>query len=83
MELIAYDRDKIENIGSYKKTENMRIIDEFIESGLDCAKVEGFTQKRAWSCADSLNKTMVRMKKAGIKALSRKGEVYLVKLETK
>ena len=35
MELIAYDRDKIENIGGYKMTDNMKIIDEFIDSGLD------------------------------------------------
>jgi hypothetical protein len=82
MKLIAYDKNKIKNIGGYKKTENMKIIDEFVDSGLDCVKVEGWTQKYAWRCAWSLNQTIKRLKKSGIRALSRDGEVFLIK-ETK
>lgn len=82
MKLIAYDKKKIKNIGGYKKTENMLIVGEFIESGLDCVKVEGWTQKEAYRCAWSLNQSIGRMKKSGIRALSRDGEVFLIK-ETK
>ena len=83
MKLIAYDKIKIKNIGGYKKTDNMLIVEEFIESGLDCVKVEGWTQKEAYRCAWSINQTIKRMKKSGIRALSRDGEVFIITEESK
>lgn len=46
---------------------------------MDCAKVEGFTHKTADGCATALNQAIKRYNKAGIKAISRKGEVFLIK----
>lgn len=79
MKLIAYDINKINNIGNYKNSENMRLINEFVESDMDCVKVEGWTHAHANSCANSFVQTLKRMKKSGIEVVSRKGEVYLIK----
>lgn len=79
MKLIAYDKKKLDTGVYYTKTNNMRFIEEFANSSMDCAKVEGWTQQDAWSCAASLNSTIKRMGKKNIRAISRKGEVYLLK----
>lgn len=82
MKLVAYDREDINNIGGYKPTANMKLINEFVESDLDCVKVEEWTHKNAWTAAWSLNETIKRMKKNGIKAISRNGEVFIIKEKT-
>lgn len=82
MRLVAYDREKVKNIGGYKMTPNMKIINEFAESNADCVKVEYWTQKHAWVTAQSLNNTMKRMKKTGMRAISRGNEVFMIKEKT-
>lgn len=79
MKLIPYDKAKIEGIMYYKKTDNLKILEEFASSGLDCAKVDEFSNKSAFSCANSLNHSIKRYKFAGIHAISRRGNVYLIK----
>jgi hypothetical protein len=71
---------KKESIGGfYKRTSNMRILDEFIEMGVPAVRLEGFTQGSAYSCSASLRKTITRNRMGGhIKVLVRKGEVYLI-----
>ena len=78
MKLVAYDKKKLK-VDGYTPTANMRFIEEFANSSMDCAKVEGWTQKKAWYCATSLNNTIKRMGKKNIKAISRKNEVFLLK----
>lgn len=80
MRLVAYNKKDLGYRG-YKKTKNQVIIDEFIESGLDCAKLEGWTNKDAGSCATSINISIKRFKKTGIRCISMKGEVYLIREE--
>lgn len=79
MKLIPYDKAKIEGIMYYKKTDNLKILEEFASSGLDCAKVDEFSNKSAFSCSNSLNHSIKRYKFAGIRAISRRGNVYLIK----
>ena len=79
MKLVPYDLKKIEKAKGYRKSENQKIIEEFLESKHDCVKVEGWTQKSAMCCAGSLNKSIERFKLTGARALSRKGEVFLIK----
>lgn len=81
MRLVAYEMSKLMEGPIFTRTKNMEIIEEFVNSGMDCAKVEGFTQKTADSCATSLNLSIKRFNKAGIKAISRKGEVFLIKIK--
>ena len=79
MKLIPYERKKLGATLGYKCSENLRILEEFADSGLDCAKVEGWTAKTAGYSAAALKKSIARYKFAGITAISRKGEVYLIK----
>ena len=80
MKLLAYDVKKLgEHV--YKPTSNMILIEEFINSGIVCAKVEGFTHKNATSCTNSLNQSIRRGKTLNVKAIQRKNEVFLIRLD--
>lgn len=78
MRLIPYDLKKIEP-RMYKRSENLMILEEFQNSGLECAKVERFTQACARYCATSLNNSIKRYKISNTRAIIRKGKVYLIK----
>lgn len=80
MKLVEYDINKIEGAKCYKKSDNLRILEEFIESGMEYAKVEGFNNKTAMHCATSLNTSIKRYNLGGIRAISRKGVCYLIKI---
>lgn len=79
MKLVACKLSDVVAARGLKGTKNLEIIEEFIESGYECAKVEGWTNATAFSAAGSLNRSIQRFNKAGIKAISSKNEVYLVK----
>lgn len=78
MRLIPYDLKKIAP-NAYKKSDNLLILEEFQNSGLECARVEGFTQACARYCATSLNNSIRRYKISNTRAIIRKGKVYLIK----
>ena len=78
MRLIPYDLKKVKP-GMYKKSENLLILEEFQDSGLECARLEGFTQAKARYCASSLNMSIKRYKISNVRAITRKGKVYLIK----
>ena len=66
-------------INFYKKTKWLEIIDEFVNSEMKCAKLEEWDNKSSKSAATALNNSIKRFNKKGIKAIERKGEVFLVK----
>lgn len=66
-------------INFYKKTKWLEIIDEFVNSEMKCAKLEEWDNKSSNSAATALNNSIKRFNKKGIKAIERKGEVFLVK----
>lgn len=57
------------------------ILDEFCNSGLDCVKVEGWEHSSASSCQSALRIAINRYNKHGVKCITQKGEVYLIKTE--
>lgn len=79
MKLTPCNIEEIGGMGYYKKSNNYRILSEFISSGLKAAKVEEFTQKSATSCAASLNASIKRYRMNSIYAIERKGEVFLIR----
>ena len=79
MRLVKYDLNKINNVKGYKKTKNQVIIEEFAASDMDCAKVEDYTTKTSAACAWTLNNAIKRFKIAGIRAISRGDEVFLIR----
>lgn len=80
MRLVPYDLKKIKKVNGYRKSENQKIIEEFLASEHDCVKIEGWAQKTAVSCAGSLNKSIERYKMTGAKAISRDNEVFLIRV---
>ena len=58
MRIVPYDLNKVKKANGYRKSENQRIIEEFLESKNDCVKIEGWPQKNAMVCAASLNKSI-------------------------
>ena len=79
MKLVPVDEKML--TGGYKTTSNKQIIDEFIESGMKCAEIEGFTQKDAKSCACSFYQTIKRFRVFNVKAIVRKNRVFLIREE--
>jgi hypothetical protein len=77
MKFVEYDIEQVA-LHRYKKTDNMKLLDEFSESGLACAKVEEYTQRDAHICAASLRKTALHAHMSHIKVIVRKGEVYMI-----
>lgn len=79
MRLVAYELKNLKG-RSYCKCKNQALIEEFVASDMECAKVEGFTQQDAAQCAGSLNRSIARFNIGGVRAISRNGEVFLIKI---
>lgn len=71
----------INEIGSYKKTKNLEILEEFLNSGLACARVEEYTQVSANGCSTSLKTSIKRYNLHGMDAIRRKDNVYLIRTD--
>lgn len=75
MKLIPYNGD-LENV--YKKTKNLLILEEFMNSKDDCVMVEDYPHKSAHGCANAL---IASAKRFGfnVTVLTRKEKVFMVK----
>lgn len=78
MRMVQCDISEVKK--GYKMSSNYDIIEKFAESDMDCVKIEDYTQQTAFSCAGSLNGSIKRYHKAGIKAIVSNGNVYLIKV---
>lgn len=78
MKMVPFDAKKV----SYRLCKNQRIINEFVESGLDCAKIEGWTHKNAYIAQRGFTMTTRRMHlEDTVMAASQKGEVFLIRVD--
>lgn len=80
MKLVPYNVEELKP-KFYKKSDNYIFLMEFINSDLDCARVDNYTHKNAKSCSWSLQNTIRRYGLNGIQCIQRKGEVFLIKLK--
>ena len=78
MKLVPYNKKDLE-VMIYKRTKNYEILLQFAESDMDCALVEGWEAKSAGVKAGNLNKSIKRFRMTHIRAICRKGKVYLIK----
>lgn len=62
----------------FARSDNFRLLSEFVDSGLKCAKVEGSHHKSPHYCASSLNQSAKRYNFFSVKAVVRNGELYLI-----
>lgn len=80
MKLVPYDVEKLGNLCGRKFRCNQNIVYEFFQSDLKCAKVEGMNAKNAHIAQNMLCRACKRLNlDKSITAISRKGEVFLVK----
>ena len=63
----------------FKKSDNLGILEEFINGGMDCVEIVDYTQASAYSCTGSLNTSIKRYGYHGVKAKVLNGRAYLVK----
>lgn len=78
MKMVPYDSKKLGDIRSYS-TENVRFLEEFVNSDLDCVEVVNYKHRDAKSCFSSFYKSIRRSRIGGIKCMMRQGRVFLVK----
>lgn len=81
MRLTKFNWRDIPNISKPNYGRNIEIINEFIDGGDVCVKVEGWKHKSAGTCATSLNESIKRLHMSSVKAISRDGDVFLIKLK--
>lgn len=79
MNFVPYDVKKIDKSAFYKRTENLELLEAFVNSDLDCVQVKNFVHKKASICAASLRNTANRYRIKTIRVVCSKGEVFLVK----
>lgn len=81
MRLIKCEKDVMNHY--YKRTKNQKILEEFMNSGLDIAEVVEYDNKNASQCASSLNNSIKRYRFNSIKAFSKNNRAFLMKLSMK
>lgn len=78
---MKFEKYDIKNIGMhYKRSSNMKLLDEFKKSGLKCAKVTEWTHNKASFCSSSIQQTIKRYNNEykDIVCILRDDEVFLI-----
>lgn len=79
MKLYPYERKDLRN--GYRLGRNQKILYEFANSGLDCAKLEDYPQKSARICQSNLRTASLRIGLANTVRIHTEGEnVFLLRI---
>ena len=79
MKLHPYERGDLKC--NYRFGRNQAILMEFVDSGLDCAKLEGYPHKNARICQSNLRTTAVRIGLANTVRIHTEGQdVFLLRI---
>ena len=62
----------------YKKTKNLKVLEEFEASGHACVRVDNHHYRNEMTCRNTLTKSAKRFGMTHIKAYLRDGKVYLI-----
>lgn len=76
MKLVPYDKNNIEG---YKPTSNYELLNEFVNSGFECAKIENWNHKSVYSAQSSFQSSIKRFHMNNVKVIVRGDNLYLVK----
>ena len=77
MKFVPVAREEIDT-KCYKRCGNQKILEDFLDSGLECARLDDWTQKNAYIAAGNLRKSAKHFG-LGVDIVSRKGQVYLIR----
>lgn len=81
MKITPYDINKLGTMKGYAKSDNLRLLEEFVNSDLDCVKIEDYPHKRAAGCYTSFYSAIKRYNMTGVKVCTRGEDVFLVKVK--
>ena len=68
----------IKKVGNYKRTKIFALLEDFKNSGMKCAKLEGWSYASAKTGTNSISESIKRYNFDGIRAVAKRGEIYLV-----
>ena len=71
--------DKLPGKAFYKPTKVYKLLCEFRDSSMDCAKIEDYDYKNATSAQASIRNSIKHFKFLNIVCTAREGNVYLLK----
>lgn len=78
MKLIPCDEKAIATVKNVR-SDNFKLLMDFAERGIECAKVEGYPHKNADSCAVALRIAIKKYRLFTIGVVVRKEDVYLIR----
>lgn len=78
MKFTECDFDKVKYRAFQKRTKIYGVLLDFVNAHIKCAKIEDWHYKDAMTGARVINVSIKHFKFAGIRAISRDGEIYLV-----
>lgn len=76
MIMVPYEKTKLSS-----KSDNFKVISEFLDGDYDCVELVDYPQKCANYCQTSLNASIKKYRFVGVKVMVRGEHVYLVKKE--
>lgn len=81
MYLVKVDRNEVNN--KYQKTRLLKLLDEFVTGGYDCARVEGAADhyKSLKSAQNTIKNAIKCFKFRGVRVSIQNNEIYLIKQE--
>lgn len=80
MKLVPVDRTEIGiSRRGFRRSKNLDILTTFVESDMDTARLDAFDYTNARAGSSSLKASIKRFGFNGINAVSRKGNLYLIK----
>jgi hypothetical protein len=77
MKLVKVERREIKR--RFKRTSLLKLLDEFVAGGYECARVDDTTYVSASSGQSAINKAIKRFGFVGIKAVSQNNQIYIIK----
>ena len=81
MKFEAVSKDEVYTIQhACRNSDNLKLLDDFAKSNVDCARVVDHNWADAKSGASSLRNSIKHYKYGGVKIAVRKEEIYLIKV---
>lgn len=79
--MVPYDREKLMFQRHYRRTKNLRILEDFVNGKADCVQLVDYGHSSAKNCQTSLQNSMAHFGIAGVKVVTRGEDVFLVKVK--
>ena len=79
MEFVPVNKCDIPECSRSNKGKSRRVLDEFVAGGYECVRIDEYGWKNVAVAAAEINKAIAKFGYAGVKAISRRGNLYLLR----